>query len=66
LIALFERAVGIYALFININAYNQPGVEVGKKAAASIIQHQVKILDLLANQREPLTSAEIAKDIDAE
>ena len=25
LIALYERAVGIYALLININAYHQPG-----------------------------------------
>ena len=35
LIALFERAVGLYASFIGINAYHQPGVEAGKKAAAS-------------------------------
>ena len=34
LIALFERAVGLYASLIRINAYNQPGVEAGKKAAA--------------------------------
>ena len=33
LIALFERAVGLYASLININAYHQPGVEAGKKAA---------------------------------
>ncbi len=33
LIALFERAVGIYAELIDINAYHQPGVEAGKKAA---------------------------------
>ena len=31
LIALFERAVGLYAHLININAYHQPGVEAGKK-----------------------------------
>ena len=31
LIALFERAVGLYASLIGINAYNQPGVEAGKK-----------------------------------
>ena len=34
LIALFERAVGFYAGLVNINAYHQPGVEAGKKAAA--------------------------------
>jgi len=33
LIALFERAVGLYASLIHINAYHQPGVEAGKKAA---------------------------------
>ncbi len=32
LIALFERTVGIYAELININAYDQPGVEAGKRA----------------------------------
>ena len=31
LIALFERAVGFYAGLIHINAYNQPGVEAGKR-----------------------------------
>ena len=33
LIALFERAVGLYATLINVNAYHQPGVEAGKRAA---------------------------------
>ena len=31
LIALYERAVSIYASLVNINAYHQPGVEAGKK-----------------------------------
>jgi glucose-6-phosphate isomerase len=35
LIALFERAVGFYASLVGINAYHQPGVEAGKKAAAA-------------------------------
>jgi glucose-6-phosphate isomerase len=43
LIALFERAVGYYATFVNINAYHQPGVEAGKKAAASILDLNLKI-----------------------
>src|SRR5207247_8530969 len=38
LIALYERAVGFYAWLVNINAYDQPGVDVGKKAAATLIQ----------------------------
>jgi glucose-6-phosphate isomerase len=66
LIALFERAVGIYASLININAYHQPGVEAGKKAAANIIQLQLKILALLANKRQRLTVGEIAKEIGAD
>src|SRR5262249_45095643 len=34
LIALYDRAVGFYGTLVNINAYHQPGVEAGKKAAA--------------------------------
>ena len=37
LIALYERAVGFYASLVNINAYHQPGVEAGKKAAAGVL-----------------------------
>lgn len=37
LIALFERTVGLYAHRVNINAYDQPGVEAGKKAAQEML-----------------------------
>lgn len=37
LIALFERAVGLYAALIDVNAYDQPGVEAGKRAAAEVV-----------------------------
>ena len=37
LIALYERAVGLYASLIGINAYHQPGVEAGKKAATRFL-----------------------------
>lgn len=50
LIALFERAVGFYASLVNINAYHQPGVEAGKKAAGQIIQIQSKIIEYLSKQ----------------
>ena len=40
LIALFERTVGLYGELVNINAYHQPGVEAGKKAAAAILSLQ--------------------------
>lgn len=49
LIALFERAVSFYASLVNINAYHQPGVEAGKKAAAVF-------LDLLGAVRSRLTA----------
>ena len=49
LIALFERAVGLYGYLTNINAYHQPGVEAGKKAAASVLALQQKIVAVLSN-----------------
>ena len=67
LIALFERAVGLYAALVNINAYHQPGVEAGKKAAAKIIELQVKIMaHLTGHSGQALTIAELAKAIKAE
>jgi glucose-6-phosphate isomerase len=45
LIALYERAVGLYASLVNINAYHQPGVEAGKKAAASILGLKQKVIE---------------------
>ncbi|MFQ5768549.1 MAG: glucose-6-phosphate isomerase [Acidobacteriota bacterium] len=47
LLALFERAVGLYASLVNINAYHQPGVEAGKVAAAAVIELQGRVLDHL-------------------
>jgi len=44
LIALFERAVGLYAELIDVNAYDQPGVEAGKKAGDRILDLQKKVL----------------------
>ena len=51
LIALFERTVGIYAKLININAYHQPAVEAGKKAAAGLIELQHRILAVLEENK---------------
>ena len=47
LIALFERAVTFYAELINVNAYDQPGVEAGKKAASDVLSTQLSIQKLL-------------------
>jgi glucose-6-phosphate isomerase len=64
LIALFERAVGFYASFIHINAYHQPGVEAGKKAAGNVLAIQGAILNFLkANVSKPFTAEEISKSI---
>jgi glucose-6-phosphate isomerase len=58
LIALFERSVGLYASLIGINAYHQPGVEAGKKAAASVLTLQAKVMTALSST--PQTSDQIA------
>lgn len=66
LIALYERAVGLYASLVNINAYHQPGVEAGKKAAGAVLRLQGEILAFL--RKEPgkgLTAEEIAVAIGA-
>lgn len=65
LIALFERAVGLYASLININAYNQPGVEAGKKAASNVIALQRQILAFLTSKSgQYFFVTEIARQID--
>ena len=64
LIAVFERAVGFYASLINVNAYHQPGVEAGKKAASEVIFLQQKILNLLESCSDrALTVSEIASEL---
>jgi len=65
LIALFERAVGFYATLINVNAYHQPGVEAGKKAAESILHLQRAILSHLKSTKLALTVDELARDLNA-
>ncbi len=61
LIALFERAVGLYASLIHINAYHQPGVEAGKKAAAAVLSLQAKAHAALSSA--PQTADQIAAAI---
>jgi glucose-6-phosphate isomerase len=47
IIALYERAVGYYGSLVNINAYHQPGVEAGKKAATRLLQLQQDVFHVL-------------------
>jgi glucose-6-phosphate isomerase len=61
LIALFERAVGFYASLIGVNAYHQPGVEAGKKAAASVLSLQGQVLAALTSR--PQTAGQIASSL---
>jgi glucose-6-phosphate isomerase len=64
LIALYERAVGFYATMVGINAYHQPGVEAGKKAAAVVLNLQAAAVDLLRQKAgESLSAREIAAAI---
>jgi glucose-6-phosphate isomerase len=67
LIALYERVVGFYATLIGINAYHQPGVEAGKKAAGGVIALKQKIVATLrAAPGEFATAEEIAARLGAE
>ena len=64
LIALYERAVGFYASLAGINAYHQPGVEAGKKAAGVVISLQTRLLAHLANNKgKAFTVEQIAADL---
>jgi glucose-6-phosphate isomerase len=64
LIALFERAVGLYASLIGVNAYHQPGVEAGKRAAAMVLELQRKLAAALNST--PRTASQIAAGLGAE
>lgn len=64
LIALYERAVGFYASLVNINAYHQPGVEAGKKAASAVLALQREVRGALG--AEALGAEEIAQRLGAD
>jgi glucose-6-phosphate isomerase len=64
LIALYERAVGFYGSLVNINAYHQPGVEAGKKAATKLLELQNKVRSQLSKSAK--TAEEIAHSLDAD
>ena len=67
LVALFERAVGLYAFLVNINAYHQPGVEAGKKAATTVLNIEQKVIAHLGSQPGTKMNAEtIAQNLNLE
>ena len=61
LIALYERAVGFYGFVVNVNAYHQPGVEAGKKAAAAVLDLQKQILEVLQKEGTSLSLTQLAE-----
>src|SRR5881398_72949 len=65
LIALYERAVGFYASLVNVNAYDQPGVEAGKTAATKLLQLQKQVREKLTTGAGK-SAEEIARSIDAD
>ena len=60
LIALYERAVGLYGYLVNVNAYHQPGVEAGKKAAAMVLDVQSQIMTILRTETAPIGLMDLA------
>jgi glucose-6-phosphate isomerase len=64
LIGLFERAVSFYASLVNINAYHQPGVEAGKKAASNFLELLGAVRSRLVS--EARTAEQIAASVDAD
>jgi glucose-6-phosphate isomerase len=66
LIALFERAVGFYASLVNVNAYHQPGVEAGKKAATEFLKQLAQVRAALSSSATTAGDLASKLGIDAE
>lgn len=66
LIALYERAVSFYATLVNINAYHQPGVEAGKKAATEFLKLLGQVRETLKAAGKSSTADEIATSLSAD
>jgi len=64
LIALFERAVGLYGELIDVNAYHQPGVEAGKQAAQQVLDLGRRVRGALGEGGK--TAAAIAAELQAD
>lgn len=66
LIALYERAVGLYATLVNVNAYHQPGVEAGKRAAQDVLDLQRRLrLELERREGDAATCETLAAALGA-
>ena len=65
IVGLFERAVAIYAELIDVNAFHQPGVEAGKKAAAKVLELQKKLFGALGAAPQDVRALSAKVDADA-
>ena len=65
LVGLLERAVAIYAELIDVNAFDQPGVEAGKKAAAKVLELQKKLVAALTTAGQDVRSLAAKVSADA-
>jgi glucose-6-phosphate isomerase len=66
LIALYERVTGLYASLVGINAYHQPGVEAGKKAAGGVIALKLKLVAALQTAPgQSFTAEQLAAQVGA-
>ena len=60
------RAVGLYGSLVDVNAYHQPGVEAGKKAAEGVLAIQRRLLlEMRAKTATLRTADELASAIGA-
>ncbi len=64
LIALYERAVAVYAEFIHINAFHQPGVQAYKLAAKGALAVREQLFAALTARPVSGTAAELAAKAD--
>jgi glucose-6-phosphate isomerase len=64
LVAVFERAVGFYGSLVDVNAYDQPGVEAGKKAASKVLDLSGAVRAVLTD--EPADAAVLAARLGAD
>src|SRR5437667_460010 len=62
---IVHQGIAVYGSLINVNAYDQPGVEAGKKAATRLLQLQKQVSEKLV-VGEGMTAEEIARSIDAD
>jgi glucose-6-phosphate isomerase len=63
LVGLFERTVSFYASLVNVNAYHQPGVEAGKKAATDFLKQMSAVVAALPHNEVGVTADAIAAQV---